>query len=386
MTTEMEDCYLSQFTEGLKMLSGKQRQLAIGSIYVLLSVLPGLELVTSPLRAQPADWTDYRSPDHKFSAKFPGSVDVSHREPNEKGISVSSFTASHASCTFRIDDYNYPANVFSPRNDFVDWFIDDSQSSDLKALSATLLAGTAHPVILNKILGREFMAESNQFALAERIYITDVAPNAFDEFSLKVLCPNGRENDTLASSFLNSFQTLGGAEVTISIDRDGLWRGKYTLPESSLDLDVANITCSPRKLTMLVDGLNAKISVSARGDLHFSPFPQEFSGSLDPQKKRVTASTIARVGRIYFWGEFSSDGTLIGSYDDGPCSYSVSLRRELQVHVEEVAPQDTPPEVRQYLPLMAEMQRCMDLDALDERMYCLEAFAKEHGVQVEIQK
>jgi hypothetical protein len=368
----------------MKMCFAKRRHLAIGPFGALLLVSVILANATSSLRAQPASWIDYTSPDYKFSARFPGSVDVSHRAPSPKGISVSSFTTTYASCIFRIDDYNYPANLFPARNDFVDWFIDDSQASELKALTATLLPGTAHPVSRNKIQGREFIAESDKSTLTERIYITDAAPNTFDEFSLKVLCLKGQDNSTLATSFLNSFQIIDNVKASNSVDRDGLWEGDYQDTEV---FHVDGLICRSGKVSMLVDGLDARISGSPSDNSHFSLMRPNFIGSLDSPKKGVTATIQTPYRRAAFRGEFSSDSTFIGSYTDGGCKYSVSLRREFQGRLEEVAPKAVPPEVRQYLPQLNELRRCTGLTTRDERIGCFEQYQKENPeTRLEIQK
>jgi hypothetical protein len=188
----------------------------------VLSLLFAVPSIAAPIdtdNSQPS-WTEFTSPDHKFFARFPGSVHVTNRPEDQKGISASSFTTTYASCMFRIEDNSYPANFAPPERNFTDRLIDASQADDLKALDVTP-PGIPYPVTVTKlrnsvirmlagrIQGREFIGNNVIFTLTERIFVTDEPPNAFEEFTLKVLCKAGNNNTAISAIFLDSFQLSG---------------------------------------------------------------------------------------------------------------------------------------------------------------------------------
>jgi hypothetical protein len=188
----------------------------------VLSLLSAVPSIAAPLDADDShpSWTEFTSPDHKFSARFPGSVHVTNRPADQKGISASSFTTTYASCMFRIDDDSYPENFAPPERGFTDRLIDASQAADLKALDVTP-PGIPYPVTVTKlrnsvtrmlagrIQGREFIGNNVLLTLTERIFVTDEPPNAFELFTLKVLCKMGYDDTSIPAMFLDSFQLSG---------------------------------------------------------------------------------------------------------------------------------------------------------------------------------
>jgi hypothetical protein len=214
----------------LSIAAGRKSRVTCSEVMVVpiiaagvLSLLSAVPSIAAPLDTDDSrpSWIEFTSPDHKFSARFPGSVHVTNRPADQKGISASSFTTTtYASCMFRIDDNSYPANFAPPERGFTDRLIDASQAADLKALDVTP-PGIPYPVTVTKlrnsvirmlagrIQGREFIGNNVIFTLTERIFVTDEPPNPFEEFTLKVLCKMGYDNTAISAAFLDSFQLLG---------------------------------------------------------------------------------------------------------------------------------------------------------------------------------
>jgi hypothetical protein len=138
---------------------------------------------------------------------FPGDPEIRNKH-TEKGIDYSAFLATYSYCSFNVAVYSYVPNFVPSRPDFWEWFVEDSQSSDLRAMNMTLRAGTDHNVSVNLVQAREFIGENEKLILKQRVFVVGAPPKGFNEYETKVVCPKGQESEALFSSFLDSFRFL----------------------------------------------------------------------------------------------------------------------------------------------------------------------------------
>jgi hypothetical protein len=353
------------------MPSFQWRSPTIGVVRSVLLAIAFSATGISPLRAQPAVWTKYTSPDRKFSASFPGPATAT-TPTSENGIANVSYQSPvFQGCGYQIDVTTVSANLLRHRENFSDWFLRSAQQESIKAISASLRsnmnlrAGSDHQVELGSTPGREFISDSDRFTVIERIYVVGAPPQAFTNYALMVICPKGRTDSVAASNFLNSFRLLAAVEQPVSITREGWWAGAYAPSE-------IGDACGSGTLMMHVERLVATVELFPSGG-DYTGIGKDFSftAMMDSSSGSVAQRFLIPAGK--FVGQFSPDySTFLGTYSRGKCRFDVSLVRQ---QLESIPQKDLPPEVKQALPLVRQISHCLSLtDA--ERDRCLKAVAK----------
>jgi len=349
------------------MSSLQQRSLAIGLAHGLLLTIALSATGTSPLRAQPAVWTKYTSPDRKFSASFPG-MPTATNSTAENGITNASYQSPvFQGCVYQIDVTTVSANRLRYRENFSDWFLQSAQQESIKTIGAsmgsqmTLRIGSDHRMELGGTPGREFISDSDRFTAIERIYVVGAPPQAFTNYALMVICPKSRDDNAATSTFLNSFRLLTDVEEPVSVNSEGWWAGTY------MPTDIGD-ACGFGTLMMHVERSAATVELFPSDDDYASIGKDfTFTATVDSHSRTAIQPFFLSTPPHKFIGQFSSDySTFRGTYSQGRCRFRISLARQ---RLEEVLPKDLPPDLKQVLPLVPQISHCMDLTG-SERDRC----------------
>ena len=145
-------------------------------------------------------WQEFRSPEGKFIALFPGKPKITHEAPDQRGATSHDFLVDEGGTAYLVGYTDFPPNTFG--NKTMDQVFDQQRDN--------LVEGTAMVVRVDKPIknagqpGREIVIEDPS-GFTQRLSIFLVGSRLYEVISGG---PKGHDTSAAANRFHDSFQLI----------------------------------------------------------------------------------------------------------------------------------------------------------------------------------